>query len=376
MLIASGSFVIALPAFLDRDKDPATNMLLSAWHHGENGKVEFHSLDSEMAYLILTQIPEAENQVCVFQPQGVYVPGVASGGGHVSGGDAGGSDGEGQAVHLTAKMFQSINGGDPSSLDQSVQFGDSVLYSLVVENCGDRDAANVVITDKIPDGMTLKEGSISGGGIYDPDTRTITWQLCLDRPDSENGSGRVSLQFQVTVDWNHKKTSYNNMAYIEQKGASIDTSNTVHASTAVITIAKKTDGARKDPKTPFLFTLRLIPPQGHEINPDKIVCTDKTTVFVKSEEGNYVARFALLDRQQIKFIGLPAGITYQVEENSANLGNYETAVKDVTGSVLADEWGQYGGAGTIPSDGTDIAVFFLNTWREHLTPPRGGQKSE
>ena len=339
--------------------DPITNVPLSEWHYAENGQVVFHSLDPALPYLILTQIPETETTVCVFQPQGVYVPGVVPGGGHVSGGDAGGADGERTAVHLTVQMFQSINGSDPSILDQTVQFGDSVLYSLVVENCGDRDTSDVVITDKIPDGMTLKEGSISGGGVYNADTRTITWKINLDRPGAENGSGMVSLQFQVTVDRNQRKTSYSNLAYVEQKGASIDASNTVHASTAVITVAKKAYDSRKDSKTPFLFTLRLCPTQGHEIDTDKIVCPDESAVFVK-EGQYYVARFALVDRQQVQFIGLPAGIVYQVEENSANLDDYKTTVTDVTGRVLTDQWGQCGGAGTIPSDGTDIAVLFLN----------------
>ena len=232
-------------------------------------------------------------------------------------------------------MFQSINGSDPSILDQTVQFGDSVLYSLVVENCEDRDAFDVVITDKIPDGMTLKEGSVSGGGVYNSDTCTITWKINLDRPDAENSSEMVRFQFQVTVDRDQRKISYNNMAYVEQKGAAIDASNTVRASTAVITVAKKADDFRRDFKTPFLFTLSLSPTQGHEIDTDKIVCPDESAAFVKEGEY-YVARFALLDRQEIQFVGLPTGIVYQIEENSANLDNYKTTVKDVTGMIHTD----------------------------------------
>ncbi len=360
--------------------DPISNELLSSWCDAENGEVNFHSLDPAAAYLILAQLPATENSVCVFQPEGVYVPGTASGGGDVSGGDVsggdvsggdvgggdtgGGSDGEGQAVHLTAKMYQSINGGDSSILDQSVQFGDSVRYTLVAENYGDSDTSQVVITDQIPEGMLLQEGSISGGGVYDSETRTITWKPYLDRFDAENGAGRVSLQFQVTVESGRQKTSYSNRAYVEQTGAAIDTSNTVYASTPAITIAKKTAGASKNPQIPFLFTMHLIPPQGCEIDPSKIVCTNGTTTFSKTAEGDYVAHFWLSDRQLLKFIGLPEGTQYRVEERRSNMDRYTTTVKDVTGTVVTDEWGdQYAGTGTVPSDGTDVAVLFLNTWQ-------------
>lgn len=371
--------------------DPITNMLLGPWHDSEKGEVEFHSLDPKTPYLILTQLPETENHTCVFQPDGVYVPGIDSGGdvsggdvdvsgGDVSGGDVSGGDsgngnagggsssGDRQAVHVTLEMFQSINGGISSNRDQSVQSGDTVLYSIIAENHGNRKVSNAVITDSVPEGMTLKEESISGNGVYDPKTRTITWNIDLGSADSwdDFNSNSVSLQFQATVDRPHKKTSYDNMAYIERKGASIDSSNMVHASTSTMTIAKKTDGVYKDPKAIFLFTLHLVPPQGGEIDTDKIVCSDGKTTFVKSKkEGDYVARFALLDGQQVKFIGLPPGATYQMEENSANLGKYRTTVTDFTGSILMDdEGGQRSGTGTIPSDGTDTAVFFLNTRRE------------
>lgn len=138
-------------------------------------------------------------------------------------------------------------------------------------------------------------------------------------------------------------------------------------------IPKKADDSRKDSsRTPFLFTLRLSPTQGHEINTDKIVCPDESAVFVKEGEY-YVARFALLDRQKVQFVGLPAGIVYQIEENSANMDNYKTTVKDVTGMILTDQWGQYGGTGTIPSDGTDIAVFFLNEKTYRPAGPVSGE---
>lgn len=366
--------------------NPVTNEPLMTWCDVENGKVEFHSLDPATAYLVLTQFPETKSNACVIQPNGVYVSAVKA--------KAPDDDSKDTPdVHLTLKLFQSINGSDPTILDQTVQFGDSVLYSLAAENYGSENALDIVITDRIPEGMTLKDGSISGGGVYEPVTRTITWHTDLNGGGSDGEPDRNTFQFQVTVDKGSTKTSYNNTAYIEQEdikrkntepdeikeenaglkdagqeefepeGAAIDMSNTVHASTSVMTVAKKTDGAYKDPKSIFLFTLWLTPPQGCEIDTDKIVCSDETISFVR-ENGEYVARFMLKDRQQVKFISLPVGITYRIKENGANLGKYKTTVNDITGSILLDEGEPYGSKGTIPSDGTDMAVYFLNTWRE------------
>jgi len=72
--------------------------------------------------------------------------------------------------------------------------GDTVTYTIFVQNTGPNTAANVVVVDQIPAGITYVPGSASNGGTYNPATRLVTWSL---------GSlpvGTVQLTVQATVD--------------------------------------------------------------------------------------------------------------------------------------------------------------------------------
>jgi len=50
-----------------------------------------------------------------------------------------------------------------------------------------------VVTDKVPPGLTVDAGSISHGGIYDPGTHTITWDLTGEPP------GEITVSFKAKV---------------------------------------------------------------------------------------------------------------------------------------------------------------------------------
>ncbi|MBN1984540.1 MAG: T9SS type A sorting domain-containing protein [Chitinivibrionales bacterium] len=71
-------------------------------------------------------------------------------------------------------------------------------YRVRVRNLGPSDSANVVVTDQLPEGLTLDPTvtpNITGGGVYDPVTRIITWLI----PDLDAGQARAFVVY-FTVD--------------------------------------------------------------------------------------------------------------------------------------------------------------------------------
>ena len=56
-------------------------------------------------------------------------------------------------------------------------FGDNVTYTVIVNNTGKVNATDVVVADKLGEGLTFV--SASNGGVYNETTRTITWIINL-----------------------------------------------------------------------------------------------------------------------------------------------------------------------------------------------------
>ena len=56
-------------------------------------------------------------------------------------------------------------------------FGDNVTYTVIVNNTGKVNATNVVVADKLSEGLVFV--SASDGGVYNETTRTITWIINL-----------------------------------------------------------------------------------------------------------------------------------------------------------------------------------------------------
>ena len=62
-------------------------------------------------------------------------------------------------------------------------FGDNVTYTVTVTNDGIGDANNVVIVDRLGEGLTFV--SASDNGVWDPVKRTITWTVDLAKGESK-----------------------------------------------------------------------------------------------------------------------------------------------------------------------------------------------
>ncbi len=90
----------------------------------------------------------------------------------------------------------------------SVKPGDVITYCLTVSNGSDKDATDVIVTDQIPDGLTLVNGSISDGGTVGRD-QIITWKLgTLKAHDSKK------VQFKATVPQVDQAARWTNIAYV------------------------------------------------------------------------------------------------------------------------------------------------------------------
>ena len=90
-----------------------------------------------------------------------------------------------------------------SSVDgEAVGVGTELLYTVdwannALDENGKPVTANVVVTDVVPDGTELVEGSISEDGSIDPDSKIITWNFENQEPGSV---GTVSFKVKVTED--------------------------------------------------------------------------------------------------------------------------------------------------------------------------------
>ena len=82
---------------------------------------------------------------------------------------------------------------DKAVNDTNPNLGDDVEYTIVVENTADVDAEGVVVVDTLPVGVEFV--SASNGGVYDLDTRTITW--ILDMASGE--TVRLTVNVKVNV---------------------------------------------------------------------------------------------------------------------------------------------------------------------------------
>lgn len=104
--------------------------------------------------------------------------------------------------------------GSPSLDGDMVGVGDTLHYTVdwvnnAVDKNGAPTKASVTVTDTLPEHTSLVEGSITAGGSYNSEDRTITWNLGEKNPGA---TGTVS--FDVTVDSSAASTTVENEATI------------------------------------------------------------------------------------------------------------------------------------------------------------------
>ena len=93
---------------------------------------------------------------------------------------------------LTVEKTQTANGKTDDYIQ--VKSGDTVAYSVKVTNSGDGEAADVVVTDVIPAGLTLEGEITCDVGTVDLTDGKITWTI-----DTLAADGTATLSYSVKV---------------------------------------------------------------------------------------------------------------------------------------------------------------------------------
>ncbi len=106
-----------------------------------------------------------------------------------------------------------------------VKSGELVTYDMIVTNSGNEDATNVVVTDKVPDGLEFVQAF--DGGSYE--NRAITWNVGTLKA---NG-GTAIVSFQIRVPVVEKDEKWSNIAVLTHDEEKPKNSNEVKINTIV-----------------------------------------------------------------------------------------------------------------------------------------------
>ena len=174
--------------------------------------------------------------------------------------------------------------------DTNPNLGDEIEYAVTVENIGSASSSNVVVTDVLPDGVEFV--SASNGGIYDEESRTITWILNLNSHETQ----RLTVNVKVNV-----YGSLTNTATVNDKTADV-----------TITVPEIIINKRVDISNPNL---------GEEI--EYIISVEN---IGNSDADKVIVVDTLPDG--VEFVGASNGGVYDVETNTItwilDIGSLET----------------------------------------------------
>ena len=123
-------------------------------------------------------------------------------------------------------------------------FGDNVTYTVTVSNDGIGDANNVVIVDRLGEGLTFV--SASDNGVWDPVKRTVTWIVDLAKGESKvftvnatvSGYGNVSNSLVV----GNKTASVNVTVPEINPDKTVNVANPNFGDTVTYTVTVSNDG--------------------------------------------------------------------------------------------------------------------------------------
>lgn len=117
--------------------------------------------------------------------------------------------------------------------------GDTLLYTLTVENTSNYSIGNIFVIDSIPDSTAYVDGSVTGGGSYDAMENRMSWSIIA----IPNGY-KAELSFKVILDgpFTTYPTIVSNKAYaiIMNETAKPISSRTFESNTVQTTVDKTT----------------------------------------------------------------------------------------------------------------------------------------
>ena len=110
-----------------------------------------------------------------------------------------------------------------------VTAGDEIVYKINISNIGKDVVQDIDIQDTIPEGTSLKEGSISDNGKALEETNQINWTI----PELEIGETK-EVSFTVIVGQNENGSTIRNTAYVSGKPTNETTTEYEKGKTKVI----------------------------------------------------------------------------------------------------------------------------------------------
>ena len=274
---------------------------------------------------------------------------------------------------VTVVKTQAVGDGTATAEDLTVEPGDTVTYFLTVSASGGSEgsiAEGIKVTDKIPEGLKLVEGSISNGG--ENKGGIITWTVDVANGDS------VVLSFKVTVPEvgeepvSNTTRSWKNAAQFN--GTDTNTV-TVTENLGNLRITKRVSGNDGDRTEAFRFTLGIY---TDSVNKTSVAISDTAAFTITGSDNkpvgsaefvNGVCEFMLAHGQSLTVSGLPAGAYFEVKEIDSGEG-YETKanVNGDSKNVITGTDGSVIASGTIAENSTVTASF--NNYR-HKTVQTG-----
>ena len=110
-------------------------------------------------------------------------------------------------VKIDTKKTQAVDGTDTTDKATPVVPGDTVTYSITLTNNGEIESKAITVTDKIPEGLKLVDGSITENGVITDGV--ISWSI-----DSLGIGETVTVSFKVTVPEVEENTVWRNIASV------------------------------------------------------------------------------------------------------------------------------------------------------------------
>lgn len=217
--------------------------------------------------------------------------------------------------HVSSEKTQALGDGEPVKTQLDVKRGDKITFYITVISDGEKDsvAKDVVVTDKIPEGLILVEGSISHGGTVSDGV--ITWNLGDIKVDET-----LTVSFAVTVPYVEKTTEWTNVATV----CGEETNDVkIKESVGGLKVTKTVEGKDSDLTKNFNFTVTLTG------------ATSITGTYGNMEFNDGVATFTLKHGETKTAIGLPTGYTYTVVETDDE--EYTVIYEGATGTIAENE---------------------------------------
>lgn len=225
-----------------------------------------------------------------------------------------------------------------------LQVGSVLDYTITYANTSDKNA-KVVVTDELPDGLTVIEDSISEGGSYSSDDHTITW---IFDSVAANTAGEVSFSARVNENASVVVDPTTNSATVSVGNNSYNTNTTDNGGTQSgdLAISKQVvvdeeQGTEIDADKAFTFTIAMKDANGNPLTGTYevrgIEGVDSLSFAATDTKDAGTATIDLKHDQTATIVGLPQGASYQVIEADYSQDGYTTQVpENANGTITAD----------------------------------------